>query len=118
MSRFGILANNLSCVLCERGTETRDHIFFQCPTSGYIWKQCRNSLGIPGNGREGLPSTFEEILALKSHGSDIYNKARIKLLSAMWHIWRERNRRIFEGVATATHWIINNIESDASCLVG
>ena len=35
-----------NCLLCMAAAETIDHLFFQCPFSGYIWQLCRLKLGL------------------------------------------------------------------------
>jgi len=39
-------SGDTSCVFCRRGTESRDHLFFQCSFSSRIWKECMNRCSI------------------------------------------------------------------------
>ncbi|KAJ6795099.1 Uncharacterized protein M6B38_227070 [Iris pallida] len=110
--RFGVSVPDPKCVLCETETESIGHLFFQCHVAWSIWaEQSRRHLG--GVGRE---RDFREILKwigdCRGKEQSWARRARLRLAASVWHVWRERNRRIYEGLSTPLVGILHNIESD------
>ena len=83
------------CVMCQQEAETRDHIFFDCPFAVAIWKEILRKCGLQ---RESLGWEGE----LKWASERLKGKALISILlrvawnAFVYHIWRERNYRIFQ----------------------
>ncbi|KAJ6802698.1 uncharacterized protein M6B38_191110 [Iris pallida] len=110
--RFGVPVPDPKCVLCETENESIGHLFFQCYVAWSIWaEQSRRYLG--GVGRE---RDFREILKwigdCRGQEQSWARRARLRLATSVWHVWRERNRRIYEGLSTPPAGILHNIESD------
>ncbi|KAJ6835098.1 uncharacterized protein M6B38_124005 [Iris pallida] len=110
--RFGIPVPDPKCVLCEIENESIGHLFFQCHVAWSIWaEQSRKYLG--GVGRE---RDFREILKwigdCRGQEQSWARRARLRLAASVWHVWRERNRHIYEGLSTPPVGILHNIESD------
>lgn len=86
-------------VLCRLKMETRAHLFFNCSFSSYIWSVCRLTLGLPQKIHYNIT---EEILLLKKTFTKklgIRMLARLAIPTVAWHLWRERNNRIFTSRA-------------------
>jgi len=85
--------DTISCVLCGTGQESIQHLFFTCPCSAYLWTLCRLKLGLIGT-----IGTLEEALLILTR---FKNKTKIGILvkltlsAVVWHIWKERNQRLF-----------------------
>ena len=76
--------------------ESRDHLFFNCPFSSYLWEPCKLKLGMSAAIQNTLP---EEAALLESTFKGKTKQValtRIVFKAAIWHIWRERNSRIFQ----------------------
>jgi hypothetical protein len=88
--RHWTVTNNLSCVLCPTHIdEDWLHLFFHCNFSQRVW----NYLQIewePGD-------TMEEIFCLSRRNFTKPFFTEVVLL-ATWHIWKQRNEAIFQGV--------------------
>ena len=87
-----------TCQLCHLSVETLEHLFFQCPFSAYIWTLCRLKLGMVspiGN----LHEEAAKNSALFQRKSNISIVAKLVFSAAIWHIWRECNVKIFQGVS-------------------
>ena len=87
----------LRCVLCEGGVEEGDHLFFSCEFAQYLWALCKLRLGV----RPMVETLLEECRFISRHFKRkrrISSLARILLGAVVWHTWRERNARIFQGV--------------------
>lgn len=59
--RFGI-TQETSCVRCDQGVVSNAHLFFQCPSSSYIWSLCKLKLGLSATN---MGSVCEEALEIK-----------------------------------------------------
>ena len=64
--RNRVVPNN-HCILCLTGMETRDHLFFNCLFSNYIWALCRLKLGLVGQAK----SSFLEEVHLLHNNSEV-----------------------------------------------
>lgn len=84
------------CLLCGNQNESRDHLFFQCNFSSAIWRSIMRRLDI-----QNYPTAWTDILHwLPNAHRD--NWKRLGLLqawqAAIYEIWRERNRRLHDGL--------------------
>lgn len=81
---------DLTCVLCSlQHRETLFHLFFQCPFS----KRCWRKIGISWN----TSLEFFQMLVLarlRFRGKGFLEICFI----ACWHIWKQRNAKIFQNV--------------------
>jgi len=94
--RFRIIEDTV-CVLCRQEQETNTHLFFDCQFTKYIWSLCKLKLGF-GNSQMGSISEEAVGLQLKFKAKDtLYSLSKLLLAAAVWNIWQERNRRIFQN---------------------
>jgi len=88
------VSDTVSCVLCGTGQESIQHLFFTCPYSAYLWTLCRLKLGLTGT-----IGTLEEeallILTTFKNKTKTGILAKLTLSAIVWHIWKERNQRVF-----------------------
>ncbi|KAJ6818025.1 uncharacterized protein M6B38_408255 [Iris pallida] len=114
--RFGMQIPDAKCVLCNEEDESMDHLYFVCPVTWHIWtEQCAQLRGI-GVDRD-IRSILSWIRDHRGRDSGWARRARVRLAASVWHIWKERNRRIFEGLTTPPIGILHNIEFDVSVMV-
>ncbi|GKV09536.1 hypothetical protein SLEP1_g21022 [Rubroshorea leprosula] len=89
-----------TCVLCNNGSETVEHLFFKCTYAKCVWKSLSAMSEIPY-----LDSWQQLVLWM---GKRIRRKSLyqtlIKLMwnAAVYHVWMERNRRIHQHVYKTT----------------
>jgi len=90
---IGVLDSD-TCVVCREAQESNQHVFFACPFSSYLWSFCRLKLGLPGP----IRSLLEEAGMLQSRFKKVKStgRAKLSLAAIIWHIWKERNERIFQ----------------------
>ncbi|KAK3226007.1 hypothetical protein Dsin_005869 [Dipteronia sinensis] len=85
-----------TCALCNSHLEYHAHLFFECLFSRAIWTQFMNICGSPWNGL--CWNAFTDWASTHWRGNSpaiVANKLCLGV--AVYHIWRERNCRIFEG---------------------
>lgn len=89
-----------SCVLCSSGVESHDHFFFERSFSSSIWEFMASKflLNPPSN-----LSDASSWIALHNAPSQSNITSILKLLlqSVLYHLWKERNARIFTAVASS-----------------
>lgn len=116
LHRFGILSEN-TCVLCEEVVETRDHLYFECPFSEYVWSLCRIKLNIPLS-QIGNITTEADLLKGKFNAKDItYQLARLAFFVTVWNIWQERTKRIFLDKEMNKIMVFRRIYEDINILL-
>ncbi|CAM0901775.1 unnamed protein product [Alopecurus aequalis] len=94
------LTTQSRCPLCDQTTESAPHLSLLCPFAREVWHETR--------------STHRELAEMTSAATSFdvwwtrvqgYNKCKEERTWAsmvayvLWNIWKERNRRIFEGKA-------------------
>ena len=87
------------CYMCKGDSETVDHLLLHCEAARALWDTAFNCLGVCWVASD---STKNHLLAWEGFFG---RKVRKKYKGGwslshviMWCIWRERNRRAFEGV--------------------
>ena len=94
LKHFQIVDND-ACVLCDTGNETINHLYFVCPYSSYIWTICKLKLGMNSLATTLCEKASNIKLKFKKRNK-CYFLSRLVLCGAVWHLWQERNRRIFQ----------------------
>ena len=82
------IAHSDACSLCITGHGSRDHFFFSCSFSFYIWSVCELNLGLDATIIGSLTNEcklVQDRFKGKNKGTVI---ARVVLKAAVWHIWK------------------------------
>uniref|UniRef100_A0A7N0TSI8 Reverse transcriptase zinc-binding domain-containing protein n=1 Tax=Kalanchoe fedtschenkoi TaxID=63787 RepID=A0A7N0TSI8_KALFE len=83
-----------SCVLCSQRDESCGHLFFECPIAKDLLVFLLNRMDISENiGQNYMDLTFLSMALAGSSMRKIAARAAVNLV--VYHIWRERNARIF-----------------------
>ncbi|XP_074315626.1 uncharacterized protein LOC141651830 [Silene latifolia] len=96
------------CSLCECQAETADHLFFECPYSAEVWDSIASWLKIPC-----LTNLAQTLTWFSNHNrgrSWVKKQRRCALLSVIYLLWSERNKRIFKEARAATVNIIRRVK--------
>ena len=110
LTRWGLSIDTL-CTFCRQGAEERDHLFLRCCVVRRIWRQIMRKV----RGPYWLLGCEDIIQWLRIKcGSNSLQSFVIKLGfgAAVYHIWMERNKRLFCGTARAEEDIIRDILFD------
>ncbi|XP_059663757.1 uncharacterized protein LOC132309469 [Cornus florida] len=98
------------CALCNSEPESHSHLFFRCIFSSPLWKfiQDRCKFYKPF-------LSWEDMILWISHrwkGSSPINMLRkICLLAMVYHIWEERNNRIFKGKSSLQRLVLTKVSN-------
>ena len=84
------------CVLCKQGTESRNHMFFNCAYSNQIWKEILELCGL-----RRVVYGWEEELNWAHKNLKGKSLLSIILRSAwsayIYFVWKERNSRLYNS---------------------
>ncbi|XP_020254179.1 uncharacterized protein LOC109831256 [Asparagus officinalis] len=116
LSKFGISSME-DCVLCSSEKETRDHLFFQCPFTAFIWKLCKLKLLLDSTVIQDLRTEALQIQQKFKVKNRTYKLARLVLSATVWHIWQERNRRIFHNQRMHKILVFRRLYEDINVLL-
>ena len=104
------LTNSISCLFCRSNVEDRNHLFFGCQFTAGIWSRI---LRLCGNIRS--PGCWENeflwISATKGKSFSAITK-RIAWGATIYHLWRQRNSRVFENIFSPADAIFHLICND------
>ncbi|CAN1279152.1 hypothetical protein LINPERPRIM_LOCUS16904, partial [Linum perenne] len=95
------------CV-CELEAESADHIFIQCRFSSQVWSKLSSTLSIHGP----MPSSLGALLLMwkdMNWALDFSVAKKVLLHSFFWHIWLERNDRIFKDACRSVQQVFIRI---------
>ncbi|KAJ6822155.1 uncharacterized protein M6B38_389700 [Iris pallida] len=114
--RCGVHIPDTMCVLCAGEAESMGHLFFECSFSWYIWAVQCGQLGRGAGMARDIRSIISWIRGHRGGETGWTRRAWVRLAASVWHIWRERNRRIFESLVTPARGILHNVEFDVSVM--
>ncbi|XP_039041867.1 uncharacterized protein LOC120180650 [Hibiscus syriacus] len=114
LQRMGITTEG-NCVLCNNALETRDHLFFHCLTTAFLWDAILNRNGLSNSAASwvDMETWACEVWKGKSLLTTILKLARCAFI---YTLWEERNRRIFQGRTRSLEdlKVIKEVENSAS----
>ncbi|XP_075107179.1 uncharacterized protein LOC107766925 [Nicotiana tabacum] len=105
--KLGVTTNQV-CPLCDQDDEYISHLFFICGVSATIWKKLLMWLGI----RRPPMNWEDELQWAKLNARGRSPKAevfRIMLAAVVYHVWKERNYKVFRGTKQNTEILIRQI---------
>ena len=105
------IANVKKCVFCNTVHDSIKHLFFECRFSNKVWSfiSLKANMGpVPHRWNDLVP--FLQCTA-KGKGLRMIIK-RLSLAATVYHIWRERNSRMFNGIPRSEDKVITLIIED------
>lgn len=116
LKKFAIIDYD-HCTLCDNGIETIEHLFFSCPFSAYLWSLCKLKPNMINLAIGNLTDEADQIRNVFKRKDKGYKLARIALQATVWHIWQERNRRIFQRQKLHKVLVFRRIYEDINILL-
>jgi len=104
---------NPLCSLCGRLPETAEHLCLHCPFAIQVWglvsSLSANLIRVPAQG-----TTIEDwwCESLAQQPQKERRQAAAFLMYTAWNLWKERNRRVFEGKALEPRIILQLIKEE------
>ncbi|XP_072066904.1 uncharacterized protein [Arachis hypogaea] len=101
LSRLRIISqDDKRCVLCNKDDEQVHHLFLDCDFAWHVWSAWISAFGRPCVFPELVKDHFLSWTDESRRKED--RKQRLRCFCAIiWHIWMERNRRIFQNEVKA-----------------
>ncbi|CAL5009846.1 unnamed protein product [Urochloa decumbens] len=111
--RRGLEAHDL-CFLCDQENKTANHLIVSCPVAKEVWWRVLTWANCQCNFLDGEASVqdwWEHLLSLQLPGR---RKGVCSLFMIIgWHLWKERNARLFEHSASSTTMLVIRIQQEA-----
>jgi hypothetical protein len=108
LHRLGIHGPN-RCSLYLRNNEDHNHLFFECSYTKAIWWDVCDRCDIPR-----MTKGWDEWIQWATvtwHDKSFINFSRkLSFAATVYHVWQERNARIFAGMSRTLNLIFNQIE--------
>jgi hypothetical protein len=107
------LAHDDHCSLCDQAFETASHLALSCPYAKEVWVQFQTShpkafrIAAASNTVRGW---WNKLRRGKKHGEK--NKEISMAVYTVWHIWKERGRRIFDQKSLTPSELAGLIKAD------
>ncbi|XP_023633691.1 uncharacterized protein LOC111829244 [Capsella rubella] len=88
-----------SCVLCSNGEENHNHLFFECTFSSSVWGFfAAKFISFPPATLSAASSWI--LLHNLPQNTKLISILKLLLQTVVYHLWKERNSRLFTGVAS------------------
>ncbi|KAJ6377644.1 hypothetical protein OIU78_027971 [Salix suchowensis] len=84
------------CVLCNGHDENHDHLFFGCSFSSSIWLDISSRAQIVWNAGNWSQAWQDIAVKCSNKNNPRHRLVGLALASSIYHIWKERNKRIFD----------------------
>ncbi|GJW51553.1 RNA-directed DNA polymerase, eukaryota, reverse transcriptase zinc-binding domain protein, partial [Tanacetum coccineum] len=102
---------NLVCPLCERCEGSVHHLFFQCKFATNVWDVVKKELNL-----QKALNDWQRIIQMMI--DELCNNSikgvlgRIRVAACVYHIWKERNLRVFQSTRNSEETIVSCIKED------
>lgn len=110
LSKRGLPIHDL-CPLCGSSSETTDHLLRACSTVAFYWRV--SGLPLPNN-----PNSVLFLWVKSNAKSSILSHFNIPtgtlFLYSIWHLWKARNKKIFESSTFSPHSILHQLKNMAA----
>ncbi|CAH1444098.1 unnamed protein product [Lactuca virosa] len=104
-------SNEFCCAFCNNQVDSHSHLFFECNFPMEVWDLMKGKVKLkhkPGNWFE----IIQELqCSLKVRSIDSFIK-KIALAASIYHIWNERNKRLFGRERNSVENVVKNIIED------
>ncbi|PWA66526.1 RNA-directed DNA polymerase, eukaryota, Reverse transcriptase zinc-binding domain protein [Artemisia annua] len=104
----------LQCSLCNNGTDSHDHLFFQCNYAQEVWTEIKKMAKINSNAALWYDHVME-MSSIQSHNSIWSIIKKLCFAATIYFIWQERNFREFRQETRDESRLIKAIRDEVRC---
>lgn len=99
-----------ACSFCGHTQEDEEHLFIHCSFSSHIWERIAVKFGVGHPRKPTIVEQMKEFLAACDHSKEGNSTlASLCFPAFIWHVWRERNNRIFNFCNKPWEAILNEV---------
>ncbi|XP_074314130.1 uncharacterized protein LOC141649335 [Silene latifolia] len=112
LSRLGI-CNDVSCCICGIGSETMDHLYWQCPYSASALSLLQTWL------RLDIPSTkpWQWCMRMRRRSILQWRLVVASVVGLMYLIWQVRNEARVQGIVKTPEFIVQQLKHSMKCRI-
>jgi hypothetical protein len=101
------------CALCDQVPETAEHLCLHCVFAKEVWLHVQHwSQDLVTAPRSGAHLLQWWNDAATSKPKDLRPRRISIMMYTVWHLWKEHNRRVFDGKSTSPRQIMNLIKEE------
>nr|KAJ0187106.1 hypothetical protein LSAT_V11C900454800 [Lactuca sativa] len=104
-------SNGFSCVFCNSQLDSHSHLFFECNYTKEVWSLMKNKVKINHTSDSWFDIIRELQCSLKKKNINDFIK-KIALAASVYHIWNERNKRVFGRMNSSVENVVKIITED------
>jgi len=105
----GVLIED-GCSMCPEKNETLNHILFQCPLARQVW--ALTPMQSPNHGFGDSIFTNVNHVIGNCHNTELSPHLRYVSPWIIWILWKNRNKRLFEGIGSVSLSIVGKALED------
>ncbi|XP_077251953.1 uncharacterized protein LOC143891208 [Tasmannia lanceolata] len=103
---------NRRCILCSTEPETVNHLFFNCGFSSWIWRSILWRIGTQRRLKKNVAEEEQWIRDNFTGEGQRTTALKYGFQPTIYHIWRERNSRLFENKVNHKTQILRHVIQD------
>lgn len=108
LCKMRILSSS-QCYLCWNGSETLDHLFFECPFSKSIWEKVLQNIHPYRRRARNYTAECQWIMRTFKGCGTGFQIASLAFTGTLYHVWTERNKRHFDNIRQTKQRIVEDI---------
>jgi len=102
--------DDAACVSRCGSQETANHLFLECDVFGSIWSQVWLWLGISSVSHDDIVQHFTQFIYMSGLHRSTHMFFRIIWFTSVWVLWKERNDRVFNNMASTPSTLIEKVK--------
>ncbi|XP_021986263.1 uncharacterized protein LOC110882587 [Helianthus annuus] len=107
----GVAIQNSICLRCDEQVESVEHLVCKCSSSKSIWWNILAWVKVPASVVFGSCLEVLEFIEVRI-GSKVWKKVLNMIFqTTIWHIWKARNEKEFNGVQLSGNMVVENIKA-------
>lgn len=106
----------LDCLFCGLD-KSRNHLFFECAFSSQVWQVVIAPLGKPFSSSPTRSSIINWGYSALKRSTVVNTVLKLAFEASIYHIWRERNARMFASTMSDYSAVASAVKHDLECRI-